>query len=313
MRIYHKILLIILIITLNGAVTDLLPDGGFRRPFKKGDYYEYNYYGNGLLLGRYYAKVRDDTLYDNFFVSVVDIYDEPPIAFYSVVYWLDINSLNLYKQAYTFCPDSNGHNLIGGFRLPIGFIFNTCHDSVGGIYFKSKIVDTTTNSNIFQSNIPLKTIVESDTIGTPVDVRTDFVYSEMFGLLSQYGTSGSPFGGPYYKEMVGAIIDSVTYGTILLSVHQISNETPGSYLLNQNYPNPFNPSTNIKFSIPKAGNVKLVVYDRLGREIKTLVDDNLSAGIYEYSFQSNNLPSGVYFYELQTGDYHETKRMILIK
>jgi hypothetical protein len=88
---------------------------------------------------------------------------------------------------------------------------------------------------------------------------------------------------------------------------------PSTYLLQQNYPNPFNPSTTISFSIPTSEFVTLKVYDVLGREIATLVNENLSAGSYSYNFDASNLTSGVYFYKLQAGKYSETKKMLLSK
>jgi hypothetical protein len=88
---------------------------------------------------------------------------------------------------------------------------------------------------------------------------------------------------------------------------------PSTYLLQQNYPNPFNPNTTISFSIPTSEFVTLKVYDVLGREIATLVNENLSAGSYSYNFDAKNLTSGVYLYKLQAGKYSETKKMILTK
>ncbi len=88
---------------------------------------------------------------------------------------------------------------------------------------------------------------------------------------------------------------------------------PLSSSLSQNYPNPFNPSTKIRFSITKSSFVILKVYDVLGREIKTLVDEEKSAGIYEATFNASTLPSGVYIYRLQAGTFIETKKMVLIK
>jgi sugar lactone lactonase YvrE len=85
------------------------------------------------------------------------------------------------------------------------------------------------------------------------------------------------------------------------------------YKLYQNYPNPFNPSTNIIFSIPKNGLVKLCVYDILGKEIATLVNEKLQAGTYEMPFTSNRLSSGIYFYRIKTVNFQEVKRMILTK
>jgi len=88
---------------------------------------------------------------------------------------------------------------------------------------------------------------------------------------------------------------------------------PSNYLLYQNYPNPFNPITKIKYSIPLSDNVKIKVYDILGREIKTLLNEYKQAGTYEIEFDANNLISGVYFYSLQAGNYAATKKLILIK
>ena len=85
------------------------------------------------------------------------------------------------------------------------------------------------------------------------------------------------------------------------------------FSLSQNYPNPFNPSTNIRYDLPKNGIVKLVVFDELGREIKTLVNENQTAGTYEATFNASQYPSGIYFYKLITDGFSETKKMLMIK
>jgi photosystem II stability/assembly factor-like uncharacterized protein len=93
---------------------------------------------------------------------------------------------------------------------------------------------------------------------------------------------------------------------------------PHEFKLNQNYPNPFNPTTNIHFEIPPSNGdremtVRLVIYDQLGKEVKTLVNQNLKPGKYETQWNAVNNPSGVYFYKLIAGDFIDTKKMILIK
>jgi hypothetical protein len=95
-------------------------------------------------------------------------------------------------------------------------------------------------------------------------------------------------------------------------------ENPVNYYLKQNYPNPFNPSTKISYSIPELSFVTLKVYDVLGNEIATLVNEEKTSGIYEVEFNSHsgtvrNLPSGIYFYTLTTGSFTQTKKMILLK
>jgi len=84
-------------------------------------------------------------------------------------------------------------------------------------------------------------------------------------------------------------------------------------LLQQNYPNPFNPSTSIQYAISSTQFVTLKVYDLLGREVATLVNEEKTTGSYEVEFNGNNLTSGIYFYKLQAGSFVETKKMVLIK
>ena len=88
---------------------------------------------------------------------------------------------------------------------------------------------------------------------------------------------------------------------------------PSTFSLAQNYPNPFNPSTTILYKIPKTGLVSLKVYDILGREIKTLVNEEKPAGSYEVKFDRNRLSSGIYFYRLRVGENSSVKKMILLK
>jgi photosystem II stability/assembly factor-like uncharacterized protein len=87
----------------------------------------------------------------------------------------------------------------------------------------------------------------------------------------------------------------------------------GGVVLSQNYPNPFNPSTNIKFDIPKSSNVKINIYNALGKEVTTLVNEKLSTGSYEVNWNASNYPSGVYFYKLITDEFSNTKKMVLLK
>lgn len=92
-----------------------------------------------------------------------------------------------------------------------------------------------------------------------------------------------------------------------------NNSIPSVYSLNQNYPNPFNPVTNIKFSIPAASFVKLVVYDVAGREVARLVDQQMNAGSYTVNFNASQLSSGVYFYRIDTDNFSDVRKMMLVK
>jgi hypothetical protein len=92
-----------------------------------------------------------------------------------------------------------------------------------------------------------------------------------------------------------------------------SDDENYNFNLYQNYPNPFNPQTKITFSVPEDSKVNLIVYDILGKEIKTLVNDNLTAGKYEVEFDAGNLSSGIYFYRLSAGKNSETRKLQVIK
>ena len=107
---------------------------------------------------------------------------------------------------------------------------------------------------------------------------------------------------------------TVNYNTgSTIGITNISSEMPDGYTLSQNYPNPFNPSTNLEFGISKSGFVSLKIFNTLGKEVATLVNENLSAGTYKYSFDASGLTSGIYFYTLTAGEFTETKRMLLVK
>jgi photosystem II stability/assembly factor-like uncharacterized protein len=126
-------------------------------------------------------------------------------------------------------------------------------------------------------------------------------YKHIFGLLS--------------TQFMYAVRDNGgitrTYG--LPFIKPISSEIPSSFSLSQNYPNPFNPTTKIQFALPKNAFAKLIIYDVLGREVETLVNEQLAHGIYEVNWDATNYPSGVYFYRLAADNYVESRKMILVK
>jgi hypothetical protein len=121
-----------------------------------------------------------------------------------------------------------------------------------------------------------------------------------------------------YNQLISAIEQSrVKYSEIVTDISEDTGVQPESYSLSQNYPNPFNPSTNIKFTLPERSNVSLKVYDMLGREITTLIDEVKAKGSYKISFNpsagSLNLSSGVYFYKIKAGKFSSIKKMIYLR
>lgn len=125
---------------------------------------------------------------------------------------------------------------------------------------------------------------------------------------------------------VSAVFDSLTglayssqwtktdSGCVPIGINvQLISEVPKDYRLYQNYPNPFNPSTRIRYDVPTSSNVKIIVYDELGKEVETLVDMELKAGTYEVTWEAGSYASGVYFYRIITDKYVSTNKMVLMK
>lgn len=140
-------------------------------------------------------------------------------------------------------------------------------------------------------------------------------------LHKNHGFTNSPNG-----PMVWALLFANNYifagtnisvwrrsSTEIINIKQISGLVPSSYSLSQNYPNPFNPVTNLEFEISDLGFVTLKIYDLLGKEVATLVNEKLNPGTYRVEFDAGSFTSGVYFYRLTSGEFTDTKRMLLVK
>lgn len=107
---------------------------------------------------------------------------------------------------------------------------------------------------------------------------------------------------------------TVTYpGDAYTAIDMAAYEIPQIFFLAQNYPNPFNPATTLKFVLPKKNMVHLAIYDLLGREVQTLIENEIEAGFHEVCFDAASLPSGVYFYRLQAGELHTVKKCLLVR
>ncbi len=129
--------------------------------------------------------------------------------------------------------------------------------------------------------------------------RAVSIYADNSGNVYAAGSSALDYAVVKYSPLVG--------------VHQFQNEIPDNFSLKQNYPNPFNPNTNIEFSISKTGVVKLTVYDAAGRLVEELLNKELSAGNYKFSFNAGKLSSGAYFCKLEAEGFTQTKSMLLVK
>lgn len=138
---------------------------------------------------------------------------------------------------------------------------------------------------------------------------TDYV-SELSQIKIRFRLSSD-----YLTNDDGWYVDDVKISTYNLDPVGISSNSDivKSYSLSQNYPNPFNPVTNLEFEISKSGFVSLKIYDMLGKEVASLVNESLQPGTYKYIFNASDLSSGIYFYRITAGDFIQTRSMMLLK
>lgn len=167
------------------------------------------------------------------------------------------------------------------------------------------------------SNIPIPNLGNTK-LATIVSLDSDNVWTEYKFSLNAFAGQTIYIAFRYYMNTtvdgLWCNIDDIFVGNrSAIGVQPISSNIPKRFALSQNYPNPFNPATNINFDLPKGENVKLVIYNMLGQEVKTLINEYKAAGSYKVDFDASSLSSGTYLYRLTAGDNVDTKKMILVK
>jgi len=179
------------------------------------------------------------------------------------------------------------------------------------------------------NNIELNwmTATELNNYGFELERRTDKSNWEKIGFINGSGNSTTFHEYSFidrsclYSNKFLYRLKQIDFdGTFTYSDEIEAAIIPNDFLLYQNFPNPFNPTTKIKFTIPasplsfgEGQGVRLIVYDILGNEIATLVNEEKPAGEHEVEFDASGLTSGIYFYKLQAGNFVETKKMVLLK
>jgi len=187
---------------------------------------------------------------------------------------------------------------------------------------------------VFQNNVTLQWGTLSEVINERFDIErkeTDSTSWIMVGSVPGNGTTNKPhdyqfndsglsFGYHNYRlkqvDFNGNFIYHDLNDTIIILTPAVlpnGSVVSHSYHISQNYPNPFNPVTNLEFGIPKLGFVSLKVYDLVGNEVKTLVNEIKPAGSYSVTFDGSNLSSGIYFYKITADDFSSVKKMTLVK
>lgn len=222
---------------------------------------------------------------------------------------------------------SKGSNLLGDFAT---VKYNSAGDQVWLQRYngtmdhideaKSIIVDST--GGVYVTGVSRNNSTGNDI--TTIKYNYDGI-QQWIAIFNGTATSNDDFGESIALDHMGNVYvtgyfsysSSYDYITLKYSqpigINQLSNEIPSAFRLDQNYPNPFNPVTNIRFAVAKTGLVTLKVYDISGREVALLVNEELSAGIFNFDFNASYLASGIYFYKLINKNYTDTKKMVLVK
>ncbi len=305
--------LIMLLFTacLTFAQTDTLTEALKYYPLQNGYYWEYVDYSYQIIpyevdSSFYSIEVTGDTLLPNNKSYKILTRKNIPFDGYINKSFERIDSTTLC--VYRFTDDAlftNNEYLIDSLLADSG-------DYFGGSY-----TGFTSNQGIFLTLCLDK--YEDTVLNYPTEVReledesgipgTDLMFAKGLGFINASSCEFS-CGATVLRY---ASIDSVEYGTQITAIKETRPDQPEDYILEQNFPNPFNPSTNIDYALPRRGFVTLKVYDVLGDEIKTLVNEEQNSGRYEVSFDGTNLASGIYFFILRAGDFVQSRKMLLIK
>lgn len=250
-----------------------------------------------------------------FFFALGDIsINGQNINFITVPDSVNINSLeavNEYFASEPFTVDENS-SLIYGVQYGITDSV-LCAKALAEneqIGFKVELLDNQTNEvlGVFDEvTYSVQNVYQYNNLGYQVNLNGIGNREVKFRLVV---STNSEFGYSLSNRLADqSLLAKNSYQTV--SYH--GNLAVTDYALEQNYPNPFNPSTKIKFQLPKDGFVTLKVYDILGKEITTLINEEKSQGKYEVNFNASSLSSGVYIYKIQAGDFSASKKLILLK
>ncbi|MFZ5946425.1 MAG: T9SS type A sorting domain-containing protein [Stygiobacter sp.] len=302
----NKIFFLILSILVCSKISSQRKNTNVSFPHNRGDLFEYRYSEFGYPPDTLQVNTTSDSTDSegNIYFTQTARFINPtatPILFPEFgEYKIDLNNNVLG-------PGLDGYGLV--YRLD-GKAGDSWFQVEGREYAKTRI-DSVFQSEVFGhlTTVRVFTYYYWYSQYDSVTIGSDFVSSD-FGVISRVAAEG-----PGQANIIGIVINGKLYGdTTLVSVKNENEETlPGEFTLYQNYPNPFNPSTTIKFEIPTRAFVKIKVFNSLGQEVISLINEFKDAGIYSVKFDGKNLSSGIYFYSLISNNHFLTKKMLLIK
>jgi hypothetical protein len=222
-------------------------------------------------------------------------------------------------------PQSGNTLKVYGNLINLGKYYRLSMDLYGNLTNHGSLTDNSLIDVIGQN-------AQSINLSSAINSQVRF-YSMISGTAYQWMKNGTDINGQQSEYLIFPSMELTDYGVYKcrvtvagnpvysreITVNQVTEVPPeneivaNDFKLYQNYPNPFNPATIINYAIGSNQFVQLKVYDVLGNEVTTLVDEEKPTGTYEVSFDANALASGIYFYQLKAGNYIETKKMVLIK
>ncbi len=271
-------------------------------PLAVGNVYKYHFSSSGGMNYDYKCRISRDTIIDSKKYYVFS-------GYYSGLNRYDSLTGNYYKRSASgYCSYSPNEVLVDSLASRKR---DTTKNCVAAPY--KRICTDTNNGTLFGIIVKSKSFTQYGFEGSE-----SFTYCTGFGRTNYTTQDIGGFGAEW---LVGCYINGILYGdTILTEITNLNTGISDKFALYQNYPNPFNPSTKIKFDIPAPhlykggqGGVSLKVFDILGKEITTLVNEKLNPGTYEVTFDGSNFASGIYFYQLKAGEFFGVKKLVLLK
>jgi hypothetical protein len=227
-------------------------------------------------------------------------WDENMVSLFSFLRYSELDSTYYIYSKNGIYPNTEAPYYKVGWE--VGDTIDSYPDQAPGEYLGW--VERTYETNVFGMKMKVREIT-MDYIGI---LTSTSIWTDEIGMLYR------DIDGWITDVLKGCVINGKVYGdtNYVTSVRE-DDVTEMKYELYQNYPNPFNPITSIEYSIPLDSHVSLKVYDILGNEVATLVNESKLPGSYQVSFDASGLASGVYFYKLQTGSYSQSRKMIILK
>ncbi len=300
---------------LNGYETAVIfQQPGFSFQLKTGNKFIYfitwsTYYGGGSRMQT--ARIISDTIaYGKKYYKAVNF---PHIG----NDWIRFDTItgSLYRfDSTNSCPYYYYESIIDSLSARLNDSTKWCLSA----YSRAKCTDTT-YLNIFGESRQKKKFDVNCSVPPYTSCNTSRTYIDSLGIFRfNWSSTGSHGYSSEFWELRGAVLSGKAYGdTSLTQLSVLSSDIPSDYRLYQNYPNPFNPSTNIGFRIAGFGLVTLKILDINGREVITLINEELKAGEYKIDWNASAYSSGIYFYRLTVTNgkevFEETKKMILLK